>query len=236
MASRRLSLLLVAVLLAPAGCGSGAAPRAAASPEPSTVEACVTPDEQRAGGVALDAGGGNTAAGVVVGTGDTGIVFANEFPDTLCGWREWAGPLEKRYRLLLFDYSGGPVDKDVLAGVAALRRHGVRKVFLVGASMGATAVLAAAPSAQPPVAGVVALSGAAGVNGVDALAGARKLTAPVLIVAARDDQPYGTDAQTLYDACPAHDKKLDLQAGGLHGRSLLDDPMSAKVEAFLAAH
>ena len=233
--SRRLTVGAVVLVAILSGCHGGK-PESAPSPEPTPVEACVTDEEQRAGAVHLELGGDKALDGVVVGTGDVGIVFANQLPETLCGWREWAGPLESKYRMLLFDYSGGPADKDVVAAASELRKRGVHKVFLVGASLGGNAVLAAGPQVQPPVAGVVSLSAPADFNGVDALAAVRKLTAPVFLVAAKDDLPFGPDAQRLYDACPAADRKLDLEDGGLHGRSLLDDTMSTKVETFLTSH
>jgi hypothetical protein len=43
-------------------------------------------------------------------------------------------------------------------------------------------------------------------------------------------------AQALYDACASKDKKLDIEIGGDHGMSLLDDKISAMVEAFLKNH
>ena len=146
---------LVATALS--GCGAGM-PHAllTTTPVPTPAEGCVSDDEQRLGGVALDAGNGATVQGVVLGAGGTGIVFANQAGDTLCTWKGWVGPLlAKGYRALVFDYSGGPADRDVVAGIDALRRRGVQKVFLVGASMDANAVLAAARQARPPVAGVV---------------------------------------------------------------------------------
>ena len=220
------------------GCGAGM-PHASltTTPVPTPAEGCVSDDEQRLGGVALDVGNGATVQGVVLGAGGTGIVFANQAGDTLCTWKGWVGPLlAKGYRALVFDYSGGPADQDVIAGIDALRRRSVQKVFLVGASMGANAVLAAAAQARPPVAGVVSLSAHTDISGVDALAAVRKLTAPVFFVAAKDDVTAGADAQRFYDACPSSDKKVDLEVGGLHGVSLLDDATSTTIEAFLRNH
>jgi dienelactone hydrolase len=177
---------------------------------------------------------------VVLGSGATGIVFANQTDDSsLCGWKTWAGSLvAKGYQALLFMYSGGngTAGNDVLAGLAELRRRGAQKVFLFGASMGGTAVLTAAAKASPPVAGVVSLSGPAVYAGLDAGAAARSLTVPVYFAAAKDDTSFSTDEQAMYDSCPAKDKKLDLQPGGAHGVALLDDAMTARLAAFLAAH
>jgi alpha-beta hydrolase superfamily lysophospholipase len=239
MTGRRLlgGALLVAVLLA-GGCG-GKPAGGGASATPSRVQPiadCVTEDEQRAGGVRLDVGDKHTDA-LIVGTGTTGIVFANQAGATVCSWKPWADTLaQKGYRGLVFEYSGDYADKDVLAAVDALRKKGAQKVFLIGASRGGTAVLGAAPQAQPPVAGVVSLSGPQVYQGVDAFGAVQKLTVPVLFVAAKDDEQFGRDAQALYDACASKDKKLDLELGGDHGMSLLDDKISKTVEDFLKSH
>jgi pimeloyl-ACP methyl ester carboxylesterase len=236
------AVLLAAVLLATtsgtAGCGSGIPHTTlTTTPVPTPAEGCISDDEQRLGAVALDTGNGATAQGLVLGAGGTGIVFANQSDETLCAWKSWAGPLvSKGYSVLVFDYSGRPADKDVLAGLDALRRRGVQKVFLVGASMGGNAVLAAAPQAQPPVAGVVGLSAPQVYRGVDAIGAMPRLTVPVFFTAARDDTPFGTDAQALYDACASTDKKLDLEVGASHGMELLDDAMSTTIEKFLQSH
>jgi pimeloyl-ACP methyl ester carboxylesterase len=47
---------------------------------------------------------------------------------------------------------------DVAGAVAVLRARGVRKVALVGASMGATTALLAGAALRPPVSAVVSLS------------------------------------------------------------------------------
>jgi pimeloyl-ACP methyl ester carboxylesterase len=233
--TRRTGGLLVSVVLAVTGCGSHSGPPPA--PTVSPIEACVSTDEERTGGVSFDAGDGDRDQGLIVGTGSTGIVFANQSGETLCSWKPWADSMiDKGYRSLVFDYNGRSPDREVLGAITTLRQHGVQKVLLVGASMGGTAVLAAAAQAQPPVAGVVSLSGPQIYSGVDAFGAVRKLTVPVFFVAAKDDNHFGRDAQALYDACAAKDKKLDLEIGGAHGMSLLDDAISAKVEEFLRSH
>jgi pimeloyl-ACP methyl ester carboxylesterase len=155
-----LGAVLLVVALAAGGCG-GKAGGGGASPTPSPVKPiadCVSQDEQRAGGLRLDTEGGKHADALIVGTGGTGIVFANQSGETVCSWKPWADLMaQKGFRALVFEYSGDYADKDVLAGIDALRKKGVQKVLLVGASMGGTAVLGAAAKAQPPVAGVVSL-------------------------------------------------------------------------------
>src|SRR2546423_5187209 len=237
MARRLLGgVFLVAVLLA-GGCGRSGG--GGASPTPSRVQPvadCVTEDEQRTGGGRLG-GGDKHADGGGVGKGDTGIVFANQAGETLCSWKPWADTLGKKgYRGLVSEYAGDSADKEVLAAVEALRKKGAKKVFLIGASRGGTAVLAAAAKAQPPVAGVISLSGPQVYQGVDAFGAVKKLTVPVLFVAETEDGEFGRDAQALYDACTSKDKKLDLEFGSDHGMSLLNERIDKMVKDFFKNH
>jgi pimeloyl-ACP methyl ester carboxylesterase len=67
-----------------------------------------------------------------------------------------------KFRVLLFDYRGfglsakvtgkraGRIDADITGSIAALRRRGPQKIVLVGASLGGSAVLAAASAPPAP--------------------------------------------------------------------------------------
>src|SRR4029453_17150961 len=87
----------------------------------------------------------------------------------------------------------GRVVDDLAAAVAELRRRGVTRVALVGASMGGAAVLIAGTKVQPPVAAVVSLSGEADptslVGGISLNAGAvaGKLKGPTRFGVATND-------------------------------------------------
>jgi pimeloyl-ACP methyl ester carboxylesterase len=221
-----------------AGCGGSPAPGPAGSPpavEP--VAACVTPDEQRAGGMQLTVSASATAAALVLGSGSTGLVLANQSGTDLCDWKplasEWA---EHGYRVLIFNYSLALADQDVLAAAAELRRRGSGRVFLIGASMGGTAALAAAAAAQPPVAGVISLSGPAAFAGVDAGKAMPKLTVPVLFLVGEFDEPFIDDAKTLYATCAAKDKKLEILPKSNHGTALIDERVDRQIQTFLTGH
>jgi dienelactone hydrolase len=221
-----------------AGCGGSQTPVATGSPpavEP--VAPCVTPDEQRAGGVQLTVGGTGIAAGLVLGSGSTGLVLANQSGTDLCDWHplasQWAA---HGYRVLIFNYSTALADQDMLAAAAELRRRGSSRVFLIGASMGGTAALAAAAAARPPVAGVISLSGPAAFAGVDADSAMRRLAVPVLFLVGEFDEPFIDDAKTLYAACAAKDKKLEILPTGRHGIALIDERIDQQIQAFLTRH
>ncbi|MEN3362528.1 MAG: hypothetical protein V7637_6510 [Mycobacteriales bacterium] len=235
----RAALVPVAIALAlVAGCGGPSVPAATGSPRAvEPVAPCVTADEQRADGLRLAVAGSATADALVLGSGSTGLVLANQSDTDLCDWKPLADEWSQRgYRVLIFNYSSRPPDQDVLAAVAELRRRGSGRVFLIGASMGGTAVLAAAVKARPPVAGVISLSGPAAFAGVDAGTAVRTLTVPVLFLVGEQDEPFAGDAKTLYAACPAKDKKLELLPTAAHGTALIDERIDGRIQTFLTRH
>ena len=151
------------------------------------------------------------------------------------------------YLALPFDFrgygesqSGGArssrFDLDVEAAAKEARALGARKVFLVGASIGGSAALAAAAATRPPVAGVVSVSGAADLVG--ALDAAKRLTVPVLYLAGRFDPQFAADARRLYATTAARDRKLDIIGRGEHGTELVDASPKARsaIESFLRSH
>jgi dienelactone hydrolase len=217
--------------------------------------------------VRFQAADGTSLNGVLVGKGPVGVVLVHQYPSDLCGFWPFADYLAKRgLRAFAIDLrcfgrsacpegdAKGRVVDDLDAAVAELRRRGVTKVALVGASMGAAAVLIAATRAQPPVAAVVSLSGEPDptslVGGIPLNAGTavKQLTVPTMFVVATNDT-YASVAETreMYRAVKTTDKRLEVLSGdfdGLHGWQLLKNPttgeefgpVAAKVAAFVTAH
>lgn len=192
--------------------------------------------------------------GATVGSGRTAIVLAHEYPSDLCPWLDYAGHLARAgFRAFLFDFRGfgrseeaqEPVaawrlQDDVAGAVAEARRRGAQRVFLVGASMGGSAVLAAAPTLSPPVDGVVSLSGETdidamiGSQGLDPLPVAPKLHVPVLLAGSREDGAVSpADLRELAGRVSGPADVL-VRAGGAHGWTLLDvDPkLVSRLDAF----
>jgi pimeloyl-ACP methyl ester carboxylesterase len=95
------------------------------------------------------------------------------------------------------------------------------RVVLVGSSVGGTAALVAAASLRPPVAGVVSVSGAAVVLGLDARPAMPRLRVPALFMAARGDEGFASAARGLYGAAGARDKRLVVLSSAAHGTNLL---------------
>ena len=183
--------------------------------------------------------------GAVLGRGTTGIVLAHMSRRDLCSWFPFARVLAGAgYRVLALDLrrhgaSGWPSgikanhqDRDVVAGAALLTRLGARGTILIGGSLGAAAVLTAAPRI-PSVAGVVSMSGGTSTGPMDALAAVRRLHAPVLFVASDRDASYAQEAQTLYDAAASEDKRIVVFQSGEHGTNLLQGATASRARALL---
>src|SRR6266508_4731447 len=187
MRATRIGAALIGIILAVTGCADEAKDSAASgSPAPATSAAvtllgnCLGPDKARL--LALPAPSARVDLGVM-GDGDTGVVIAYERNGRVCSWLPFADKLVARgYRVALFDYSGSEPYVDVDLVTAELRKEGVSRVFIIGGSIGGSAVLEAGGKITPPVAGVVNLAGGL----PDGVAHARLLRVPLLLVAARD--------------------------------------------------
>lgn len=173
---------------------------------------------------------GDDLPGVITGKGSVGVVISYERGGNVCAWR----PLSDRlvaagYRVLLYARAttAYPEDATVAMAKRLAKEKGVRKLFLVGGSIGATTAIPAAEKfGQGKVAGVVALSGE-----IDA-ADAAKLTVPLLQVGSENDS-YGGAAslQAAHDAATkAPDNQLlVIKGGSRHASDLFPSPDGQKV-------
>jgi alpha-beta hydrolase superfamily lysophospholipase len=213
-------------------------------------ETCVTRVE-RAHVLRFRATDGIRLIGVELGAGPNVVILAHQGASDLCIWVPYGRTLATRgYRVLVFDHRGfgssgqsgrstrrDRVDYDVLGAIRTIRARGAGTVVLGGGSLGGAAVLAAAARAVPPVDGVMSLSSPTRYEKIDALAAARRITVPGLFIAMEDDQPFPDDARTLYEACPATEKRLAIFPGFWHGAPMLRDPEArAMVDDFVARH
>jgi alpha-beta hydrolase superfamily lysophospholipase len=247
-----LALVLAVALVAGVSTRPAAAPATPAAKQPPPLrlkQRCVTKAERRRV-VWFPSADGTRLIGVMLGRGDGAVALAHQGASTLCIWVPYARRLAAAgYRVLVYDQrhygsSAWPrssvrlfrVDLDAIGAVRELRRRGAKRVVLAGASLGASAVVAAAASARPPVDGVVSLASPSVFVSVDAARAASRLTVPSLFVAAEDDEPFDGDARALYAAAPAADKQLVVVPGPLHGVALLGVPaVRALVDAWIAA-
>jgi dienelactone hydrolase len=256
------------------GSGGGAATTSSAQAPISTTEApkplkqpsarCGAP-ATKATPVRFTAADGTSLDGVMVGSGPVGVVLAHEYLADLCGAWPFADHLAKRgLRAFAIDLrcfglstcpqgdAGGRVVDDLVAAVAELRRQGVTRVALVGASMGGSAALIAGTRVQPPVDVVVELSGQADASqrlGLPLNAGAtvQQLAVPAMFVVANNDPDTSVDeTRAMYQAAKTADKRLQVLSGefsGRHGWGLLTDVSSGgfssvatTVVEFITAH
>jgi pimeloyl-ACP methyl ester carboxylesterase len=181
-------------------------------------------------------------SGELRGSGPTGVVLAHMFPTDRTSWAELGSLLADRgYRSLAFDFrgyggSGGERDipeiwRDVLAAIDALRDRGVRRIVLVGASMGGTASLIAA--ARTEVQGVITLSAAGTFMGLSAPPEVlQAVDEPKLFVAAQGDGSAATTAQTFYDTASGA-KRLEIVTGADHGTDLLEGQQAEAVRGLI---
>jgi len=229
-ADLRSATALVATAAAALVLGGGTARTATATDDPCRAQS---------GGakpVHLTANDGARIYGLELGgSGTTGVVLAHQYMSDHCEWIDFAKELRAAgVRSLAIDFrgngastvgrgSGVRLDRDVAAAAAKLRADGSKRVYLVGASMGGTAVLMAGRWIRPAVAGVVSLSGPAEFRGLDALAAVKKSRVPERFLAGRLDIGFAQDARRLMKAAVAKDKAVALYPGALHGSSLLAD-------------
>jgi pimeloyl-ACP methyl ester carboxylesterase len=230
------AMLAVTVALAAAAAGGGTAR--------GNWDHC-TP---RQGDLRFQAADGTRLVGHRFGSGRVAVVLAHESRGWLCEWVPYAKRLAARgYLAFPFDFRGYGesqahpasnvrLDLDVAAAAKTVRGLGAKKVFLVGASIGGSAVLRAAADTRPPVNGVVSVSGAADL--VDAISAVKRLRVPALYVAGRYDLDFAAEARRLYAATASKDKKLVIVARGDHGSRLVaaDAKVRATIEAFLRSH
>ena len=122
-------------------------------------------------------------------------------------------------------YDGMPGDPaGVAAGVRTLRRAGLHRVVVVGASVGGRAVVQLAARGAPPLDAVVSLSAERLDRATpDLIHAARRVRAPSFYVSSRADgyTSFAQDTRQLYAATPARDKKILVVPGDAHGTDLL---------------
>jgi pimeloyl-ACP methyl ester carboxylesterase len=230
LARKARRILLVAALgMLATGCGTKAKSAAHSQPRTASVESCVKPGRDTRI-VQVAAIGGPV---VVIGSGTSGAVMANQDSGNLCQWLPLARGLARAgMRAVIFDWVGGPSADDVLAVARQLRRLGVRRVALVGASTGGRVVLHAAAEGPTQVDAVVTLSAErTGRGGYPTLADARHLRTPALYVGTTNDgyTTFGAETRTLFRATRAAGSRLLLVPGAEHGTDILESSNGQRV-------
>ncbi|MDE2860382.1 MAG: alpha/beta fold hydrolase [Chloroflexota bacterium] len=180
-------------------------------------------------------------SGHVFGSGSVGVVLSHMRPTDQESWWPFARVLkDKGFQALTFDFRGyrdsqgevdiGSIDTDVEAALDYLKDRGASRVFLVGASMGGTASLKVA--ARSEVAGVVTLSAPPSIDGVDATPDLRRIAAPKLFIAARDDGFYARSA-SLFEQRTDDPRERHLVEGAAHGTDMLSGDSGPRAQGLI---
>jgi pimeloyl-ACP methyl ester carboxylesterase len=229
------AVALVALLVSLAG--------SASAQDEAVVHACA-----KRGGITFRAADGLRLAGHRFGRGQTAVIFAHEARGGACQWIPYARALARRgYLTIAFDFRGygrsqtpkrGASSRqpaDVIAAAKLSRSLGAKKVVVVGASMGGTAVVAAAANARTVVDGVVSVSAPTSYGRMDGLAAARRLQMPVLYLVGEGDEGFVEHARLLYEATASADKRLEILDSPQHGVFLAAEPPARSlIESFIA--
>lgn len=240
----RLAVVTALALVATACGDDGPAPPPVTTPEAaSPTSAAATPPtlptEPFVGPFEITTGDGLVLEAERFGTGDTFVVLAHMRPADMSSWFSFAGLLAgEGYSAIAFNFrgygnsegAGFAVDVDVLAAIDAAAALGAATIVVIGASMGGTGAVAAA--AQRQVAGVVTLSAPASFMGVDAVAAAGTVQAPMLLFASEDDGSYAADAARIA-AGAAGPTEQSILAGRAHGTEMFFDHSEAITQAIL---
>jgi pimeloyl-ACP methyl ester carboxylesterase len=241
----------VAVLVALAGvsaCDGGATPAPAASAGsdlPVAGADCPGMASAVQGrNVRFGVAGATNLAGIVAGTGATGIVLSHMSDGNVCQWiLSFNELIGKGYTVLAYDSHGSGAsdsaevgfEQDVVAAVETLRADGATSIVLMGASLGGASSIVAATLITPPVAAVVAVSSPLAFAGVSAQEAAPRLKVPVLYVAQADDSLFGDAARQLAEASTASpDARYLVTPGTTHGNGIIDPGGDEKLRAAVA--
>jgi hypothetical protein len=232
------------------------APRTPVAAPP--VDGCVTGALRRKV-IAFRSTDGVPLHGVLLGSGQNGIVLGEDVLDNLCNWLPFARTLAQRdYRVLAYDARPGlpqtavirgqrlqrlrlHLDRDVVGAERELVRRGVRRVLVGGAGPfgGPAAMTAAAHIPRSVLAGVAVLSSPRQSAGMDAGAAARRVTAPSFFgVGSRD--PLVGEMRKLYRVSAGKPKQLVVVRSSGFGTDLLlpswaPPSFKTKLLSFIAA-
>ena len=214
---------------------------------PATLGACNQAEEIRkqaladSTAVTFESIDGVQLSGRMFGPRDAvaGVVLAHMKPADQSSWFDFADELGALgYRALTFDFRGycpggvagcsqGTADisaiwQDVAGAVSLLRTEGVRRIALVGASMGGTASLIVASQADSGIDAVITLSAPDVIEGLSAgpdvlqtVAGAK------LFIAGNGDGTAATVAQAFFDET-LQPKAVKILTTGDHGTDILE--------------
>jgi pimeloyl-ACP methyl ester carboxylesterase len=232
----------LAILPIVAGCRSpygNALPAAASTASVSASSSPTSTMAITAQAVRFTTPDGVALAGALYGRGAEAIILSNEGDNNSAPWQPVARQLAAAgYLVLSYAYRprGATYDglaahalSDLHAAIAFMRSRSIRKLLLVGGSLGALESLKAATTA--PCDGLVAISSPVGYQDVQLSdAELRSLTVPKLFVTSADNQPFAGDTLHMFDVS-AQPKDKRVYPGDAHGVSLFSGASGANLLA-----
>jgi predicted alpha/beta-hydrolase family hydrolase len=202
---------------------SAAAPAPSATATPAVTQNsigeadwyCLSARERRAMFL-LHGPGRDRLAAVSIGAGRAAVILAHQSSGSLCQWWPYARSLAARFRVVAFDFDGagasppgnGNYPGEVAAAAKWARQHGSRKIVVMGASMGGTAVIVAAAHLGDSISGVIDLSGPAEYAAMNALGAARRVHVPALFAYGTLDTGFAADVRHVRAATAAREKPI----------------------------
>ena len=232
-------ILLLALPIQACASGSSVSPAQSSQNLEETSETITDPAATKQ--ARFTTGDGEEISGLVYGQGDIGIVLAHMRGRGQSSWAEFATVAsDSGYVVLTFDFRGygdstGTKDKRMDRDLEAAVRYmlfveNVRKVVIVGASMGGTAAITIADEYN--VAAVAALSPSISYGRIDALEAASTMKTPLLLIVAENDPPFNGYANSLITAASTT-RYLEI-AGSQHGTNLFAEHKDELTEQLLA--
>tara|TARA_B100000686_G_scaffold289802_1_gene316746 strand:- start:985 stop:1728 length:744 start_codon:yes stop_codon:yes gene_type:complete len=189
---------------------------------------------------------GENISGLTFGAGDIGIVLAHMRGRDQSSWYTFAQKAkESGYVALTFDFRGygestGTKDKRIDRDLEAAVRYmsiveNVRKVVIIGASMGGAAAIEIADEYN--VDAVAALSPPITFGRIDALEAASSMRTPLFLVVAENDPPFNSYVNSFRSTASA--SRFLTMTGNQHGTNLFADheeELTEQLLAFVYAH
>jgi esterase/lipase len=224
----------------------------------AAVPGCAPSEQQRrradlsaSKAVSFPSSDGVKLEGRLFGKGPIGIVLSHMLPADQRSWWDFARILARGgYTALTYDFrgycpggdagcSGGTKDvaaiwQDVVGAVGFLGSRGVRRVMLVGASMGGTASLVAAAQPGVQVAAVIALSAPQSIEGLvaDSTVLGNVSAAKLFIAGNADPTGAAQAAETMYEESP-QPKRVEIFTSSDHGTALLTGNQLGRIQTLI---
>lgn len=189
-----------------------------------------TPCDAGADAEWLDLAGEGEPDAFQLGEGAGGVVLLHQNDGRACNWVPFAEQLAGQgFAVIVPVMDAGTWPQPVIDLAAEqLREDGSEQIALVGASMGGTYALAAAPELTTPPDLVVAVSAPDFYQGASARDVVADLEVPIVLVVAEHDTSFVAEAESMLELAP--DADLRILPGALHGIQLLDtEPEAAQV-------